>query len=195
MEIWKNVRNYEKLYQVSNYGRIRSLDRKYKSKLKYQNEITKKGKILKPIITKNGYQCVNLSKNGKTKMFFLHKIIADCFLNKNDFKYEDEQDKKNAVIEKLDINHKDENKSNNKVENLEYCTRKYNINYGTHNERKSEKQSISVIQLDKNNNIIKEWKSIANAGNILNINKTNISLCCKKKRKTAGGYVWEYKKQ
>lgn len=193
MEMWKDVKGYENIYQVSNYGRIRSVDRKYKSKLKYQKEIIKKGKILKPIVNKNGYQYVNLSKNGKTKIFLLHKLIADCFLDKNNFKYIDEKDRKGLKSKKLDINHKDENKTNNKIENLEYCTRKYNINYGTHNIRKSKKQSISVIQFDKNNNFIKEWESIANAGNILQINKSNISLCCKKKRKTAGGYKWEYK--
>lgn len=117
-EIWKDIVNLEGLYQVSNLGRVRSLDhfRKNGAGIYLQ-----KGKILSPQ-NANGYCFVRLSKNGKTRQYLIHRLVAQAFISN---------------LEQYDeINHKDENKQNNHVSNLEWCTHKYNINYGTGNERR-----------------------------------------------------------
>lgn len=113
MEIWKDIQDYEGLYQVSNYGAVRSIDRTVRFGRKL------KGKILSQSVEKDGYFVVNLSKNGKTKSFRVHRLVAMAFItNANGYK---------------EINHKDEKKQNNCVENLEWCDTKYNINYGERN--------------------------------------------------------------
>lgn len=113
MEIWKDIEGYEGLYQVSNKGRVKSLN--YKR--------TGKEGILSSSPTSSGYLIVNLCKNKKQKPFYIHRLVAKAFLpNPNNLPQ---------------VNHKDENKENNTVYNLEWCTAKYNNNYGTHNERSS----------------------------------------------------------
>lgn len=112
-EIWRDVQGYEGFYQVSNRGAVRSVDRTVRIDKKL------KGKILSQSVEKDGYFIVNLSKNGKTKHFRVHRLVAMAFIkNVNHYK---------------EINHKDENKQNNCVENLEWCDTKYNINYGERN--------------------------------------------------------------
>ena len=107
IEIWKDVPGYEGLYQVSNYGRVLSL---YRYRKKSQN-------ILKTFTRKTGYIAVTLQKNGKRETKLVHQLVALCFIdNPNNYPI---------------INHKDENPSNNRVDNLEWCTHKYNSNYGT----------------------------------------------------------------
>ena len=109
-EIWKDIKGYEKLYQVSNLGNVR--------RIKFINNRTQKDKIkmLKLIKDKKGYLKINLWKNNKSKMFLVHRIVAETFiLNPNNLPQ---------------VNHKDENKSNNCVENLEWCSQRYNNNYG-----------------------------------------------------------------
>ena len=114
MEIWKDIEGYEGLYQVSNKGRVKSLN--------YGR--TGKEKILRPGKNNDGYLIVILYKNGKKKNFRIHRLVAKAFLtNPNNL---------------LEVNHRDENKENNHVENLEWCDRKYNINYGSRTERSSE---------------------------------------------------------
>ena len=122
-EIWKDIKDYDGLYQVSNTGKIKSLerwiDRKCKGK-RWQEE-----KILKPLVNKHGYLHVGLHKNGKIKNYLVHRLVAEAFIqNPNNYPQ---------------VNHKDENPSNNFVNNLEYCDAKYNSNYGTRNERVAEK--------------------------------------------------------
>lgn len=121
-EIWKNIKGYEGLYQVSNYGKVRSLDKKVKGSNQYGKIffVTKKGKQLKSRI-KNGYCNVHLIKNGVLKEFTIHRLVAEAFIpNPNNLPQ---------------VNHKDENKANNYVENLEWCTRSYNCSYGSRCER------------------------------------------------------------
>lgn len=114
-EIFKDVKGYEGLYEVSNYGNVRSL---------YTN------KILKPATKKRGYQYVNLYKNKKGKMYQVHRLVAESFIPNTN----------NLPI----INHKDENSQNNNVDNLEWCTYKYNSNYG------SSREKIRKSRLGKN---------------------------------------------
>lgn len=154
-EMWKDIPKYEGLYQASNLGRIKRL---------YKNG---KQKILKQVNDVNGYLRVNLSKNNVIKNAQVHRLIAITFLGES----------------YLTVNHKDENKHNNKLSNLEYMTIQKNIQYS---------KCKTILQFDKKNNFIRKWDSIAQIEETLKINNGNISKCCKGRRKTAGGYVWRY---
>ena len=114
MEEWKNVIGYEGLYEVSNTGQVRSLDRY----VKYSNGRIHlhKGKVLSPVKDKDGYLAVFLSCNGKQKTIRIHRLVAQVFIENPDNLPE--------------VNHLDEDKTNNRVDNLEFCDHKYNVNYG-----------------------------------------------------------------
>ena len=188
-EIWKDVKGYEGMYQVSNKGNVKSLDRVVISK----NGVSKnlKGKMLAHKKHKGGYLQVVLCQDINR---YIHRLVAETFI---------------PNIENLhEINHKDENKKNNNVENLEWCTRKYNVNYGTGTQRMVEKMNYSettkamikanrkpVLQFDKNDNFIKRWDSINDAERYINNNLTgNISKCLNGEIKYAFGYKWKYAK-
>ncbi len=113
MEIWKEIKGYEGLYEVSDLGRVRSLDR-YVSYVNGQKHLHK-GKVLSPGVS-NGYLQVSLCKNGEIKHPLVHRLVADAFIPNPD--------------NLPQVNHKDENPSNNMVVNLEWCSSEYNINYG-----------------------------------------------------------------
>lgn len=178
-EIWKDIPNYESLYQISNYGRIKSLSKKIKNKNGYR--ITK-DKILKNILADDGYLKTILYKNKKAKMFLVHRLVAQVFIpNINNLPQ---------------INHKDENKSNNYIDNLEWCTQKYNNNYGTHNKRmqktKQKKYGKAVKQINQNGEIVAIYSCIREAYRKTNVGRKEITKVCLKKYKQAGGYRWEY---
>ena len=167
-EIWKDIKDYEGHYQVSNLGRVKSI--------KFGKEI-----ILKQHINiKGGYYYVCLLKNGKHKNYYVHRLVAEAFIPNS---YNLPQ-----------VNHRDENKLNNNVDNLEWCTNEYNHNYGTINERISQSQSKPVLQYDLNGNLIKEWKSVNECGRN-GFNQGDICKCCNGKRKTAKGFIWVYKNE
>ena len=120
LEVWKDIPNYEGFYQVSNLGNVKSMQRTKKHS--YNSIAQLKEKMLRPQNT-NGYLFVRLSKNNEIKRYLVHRLVALTFIpNPNDY---------------LEVNHIDENSLNNNVENLEWCSHKYNINYGTGNERRS----------------------------------------------------------
>ena len=172
IEIWKDYKDYEGLYQASNLGIMRSLDRWVSSKNGSMQFI--KGRILKLLNHNAGYLSANLWKNNKVKTYLVHRIIAEVFLpNPNNYK---------------EVNHKDEDKTNNIVENLEWCDAKYNSNYGTRNERLSK----SVLQYDLEGNFIKEWKSTMECCRN-GYNQGAVAACCQGKRKTHKGFIWKYK--
>ena len=129
-ELWKDVKNYEGLYQVSTLGRVRSLDKYIDVKIRNVDKVLKRGKILKPVYDKNGYLKVFLCKNGKGTYFRVHRLVAKTFIPNPD----------NLPC----VNHKDEDKTNNYPYNLEWCTDEYNKNYGTAIKRRVEKQSKKV---------------------------------------------------
>ena len=185
-EVWKDIKNYEGHYQVSNYGRIKSVDKLVNSGLKNNKKVLKKGKILKLFKMSNGYLVVGLCNGETQKSKSVHRLVAEAFIpNLNNYK---------------NINHKDENKENNNVSNLEWCDNLYNNIYGTWLDRIAKKLinnpkiSKKVNQYDKQGNFIKQWSSTMEAQRNTGINNTHISACClnKKNYKTAGGYVWKY---
>lgn len=180
-EIWKDIAGFENCYQVSNLGRVKSLQRKQRIK----------DKILKPSFGKRNYLQINLYKDGRMFKFSIHKLVANAFIsNPNNYPC---------------INHKDEDKQNNTVENLEWCDYKYNNSYGGRLNRVSENNCLSknVLQYTKNEQFIKEWQNarFAIIGNnffnkdVANIKtiKRAINNCCSGERKTAYGFKWKYK--
>lgn len=177
MEIWKDITGYEGIYQVSNLGRVKRIG-KYRNQYKEWNSNV----LLKPIDNSNGYLFVTLSKNNKTKQFYIHRLVAYAFIENTD---------------KLpEVNHKDGNKQNNQIENLEWVTCSENIkhcNKHLNPKRKNCKGSKPVIQLDLNGNFIKEYPSYREAVRQTGISKID-KVCNRiKYRKTAGGYMWKYK--
>lgn len=168
-EIWKDVINYEGLYQVNNFGQVRSLPKK-----------TKGGtRLLKPSVDAWGYLRVCLTKNGISKKVFVHRLVAEAFIPNPDNLPE--------------VNHKSEIKTDNSVENLEYCSRVYNNNYGKRNEKVKEKLSIAVRQMTIDGKTIKIYSSITDTGKD-GFTPSHISKCCQKKYgfKTHKGFRWEY---
>lgn len=172
-EEWCPIRGLEGLYEVSNFGRVRSLNYRH----------TGQTKVLSPIEDKDGYLFVNLYKNGTHKMFKIHRLVAQTFIPNwfND----------------LEVNHIDEKKYNNHVDNLEWCDRKYNINFGTCIERMVEKNtngklSKPVLQMTKTGEIIREWPSTMEAGRN-GFDQGSVASCCRGELKSHGGYIWKYK--
>lgn len=167
-EIWKDIPAFEGKYQASNYGRVRSLN--------YLR--TGKEQILKLTKNKDGYLVVTLFKNGKRKCFLVHRLVWLTFHGE--------------IPEGYEINHKSEVKTDNRLENLELVTRKENCNYGTRNARLTKALSKSVFQYDLEGNLINKWSSTSEVERQLGFYQGNISLCCRGKRKTCGGYIWRY---
>lgn len=172
VEIWKPIMGYEGFFEVSNLGRVRSLDR-------YDNlKHFRKGGLKKLSKDKDGYLKVGLFKDGKQKLYFVHRLVAQAFLpNPNN---------------QPQVNHKNEKKDCNIVSNLEWCDGTYNQNYGTINNRRGKSLSVKVIQYDLNMNLIRLWDSMKYAADNLNVNYQNISKCCRGVRKQFNGSIWKY---
>lgn len=177
MEAWKDIEGFNGKYQVSNFGNVRSFS-------KWKN-----GKLLKPGMTSTGYFYVNLVKDGRNSVTQkrVHRLVASAFIeNARSFP---------------EVNHKDGNKLNNNVDNLEWVSREENIRHaykiGLISKRLGKDNSSSkvVLQKDKNGNLIKTWDSVADIHRELGYSMNGIICCCNKKPKyhTAYGYVWEYK--
>ena len=163
-EEWRDIKGYEGKYQVSNLGRVKSLG----------NNKSKKEKILDPKSNMYGYKEVRLSKEGKRKPYKVHRLVAIYFIpNPNNYK---------------EVNHKDENKQNNRIDNLEWCSRLYNVRYSkvwTSNER-------PVLQYDKEGNFIKEYNSMSEAARSNNTTPQSIFASIKHGWYSANS-KWKYK--
>lgn len=182
-EIWKPIKGYEGIYQVSNLGRVRSLDRTHI--LKDGRTQFRKGCMMAPFETKDGYKSVRLRTTTTRQTCRIHRLVAQAFIaNPNNYPY---------------INHKDENKHNNSVDNLEWCTPKYNTNYGMTPQRISETHknhpglSKPVEQFTMDGKFIKSYPSSKEAQRQTGIKAVNIAMCCRGKYSQSGGYLWRYK--
>ena len=169
-EIWLPIEGYD-FYEVSNLGRVRSLERTVIRKNGVKLKVS--GKILKPRVV-HGYLRVNLYKNGICRDFLVHRLVSAAFL---------------PNPENLpQVNHLDENKQNNSVENLEWCTAQENNNYGTKIKRTAEKLSKPVLCVELN----QIFPSLSEAAKQLRLSVGNLSSVLTGYSKTAGGYHWEY---
>lgn len=177
-EVWKDIKDYEGLYQVSNFGRVKRLKYTMPTKIKHNNFITKKEHLMKLSLNKKGYLYVKLCKNGKTKHFQVHRLVACAFIPN--------------LSNKPQVNHLDENPLNNCMDNLEWSTAKENLNYGTRTMRAKIKISKKVNQYTLDNKFIKTWNSMQDIERETHYFASSICLCCKNKRKKAYGYIWKY---
>ncbi len=176
-EKWRPVVGYEGLYEVSNLGRVRGLDRLDS----LGREV--KGCIRKLGTDKDGYKQVCLTKDRKQKLCKVHRLVSVAFI---------------GDPEGMQVNHIDEDKTNNRVDNLEYVTAMQNTHHGTGILRRVEafKRSMKtcrpVLQIDPDGTIINRYDSAKRAGESVGTASTSISACCRGKRKTAAGFRWEY---
>lgn len=174
IEEWKPIVGYEGLYEVSNLGRVKSLERIIDAKHHVKKRILKQG------VQRGGYLHVGLCKNNKVKIKKIHRLVAEAFIP-NPYNLPQ-------------VNHKDENIKNNCVDNLEWCTGNYNYYYGTRIKRIAEKKSKSVVQYNTNGEFIKEYSSVTEAECAIAGKTTSaIHRCLHGKSKTAYGYKWKYK--
>lgn len=178
MEIWKDIKGYEGLYQVSSEGRVKSL--------KYGKE-----KILKSGKNSGGYLKVQLCKEGKIRHYLVHKLVAQAFIpNPNNKPF---------------IDHINTIKTDNRVENLRWCTQKENQNNPITKIKfknnykpclgkfgKSHPVSKPILQFTLDGELVRKWDSITDAEKEIGFCHSNISKCCEGKRKSAFGYIWKY---
>ena len=178
MEVWKDIPGYEGIYQVSNLGKVKSIDREVKCK----NSVRfYKGKALSQCKDDKGYYRVLLAVAGKHKSCQVHRLVAEAFI---------------PNPENLpEVNHKDENPSNNCVENLEWCSKVYNLAYGTGRNRSIQSHRKKILQFDMNNRLVAEYEGVNIAAKAIGKpnDATAITKCCKGKKQTAYGYIWRYK--
>ena len=165
-EIWKDIKGYEGLYQVSNMGRVKSFNYRNSGKIR----------ILKGVYNRYGYLTVQLSKNKVGKRKLIHRLVLSAFCPV-------------SGMDELDVNHKDEKWDNNVIGNLEWCTKKYNNNYGNHAKNMSKAKSIPVICLTTG----KEFKSIKDASCFYNISYRSLCMHLRGKTKSCGKMIWKYK--
>ena len=164
-EIWKDIPGYEGLYQVSNTGKVKSLN--------YMK--TRKEKIMKPDKHSSGYFKVILSKDGEKKSYFIHRLVASSFVQNESLFYNE-------------INHIDECKTNNCASNLEWCDHIYNMNFGTRVERITKAKSKTVICIETG----KIYPSTRYIERKFGFYNSYISKCCRGKIESAYGYHWQY---
>lgn len=173
-EEWKFIDDFDNYYQVSNYGRVKSL--------KLQN----KEIIMKQSKSNRGYMQVLLCKNGKHKSFKVHRLVATAFLSNEE--------------NKPHVNHINGIKNDNRCFNLEWITnsenQKHAFKIGLNKPRLGKENNCSrkVIQFDKSGKEIKRWDCIGEIARELNLHSSNIVACCKGKIKQSGGFIWKYDK-
>ena len=195
METWKDIQGYEGLYQVSDLGRVRSQKRIVKRSGK---TMTLQGTMLKPQKCTNGYLCVTLSKDGDTRQFLIHRLVAKTFM----------------PIGIGEVNHIDENKENNTLSNLEWLSHKANINHGTCIERRTKNSDFSglnnpmfgrsrsqsprakgIAQMDMNGNIVARYACIIDAAEAMNCSVSSIRNALKGRTSHCRNFKWIFTKE
>ena len=173
-EIWKPVVGYEKFYEVSNKGRIKSLPRMVHAGHGVYYE--KKGRIRKPVLNKgNGYYMLFLAGKFNKKCVYVHRVVAQAFC----------ENPKNLEI----VNHINEVKTDNRAENLEWCSKEYNNSFNG----KDQRSCKPIIKISMGEEYIATWNGAREAAKKLGIEYKNISAVCRGKRDSAGGYKWRFK--
>ena len=172
MEEWKSIDGFEGFYEVSNFGNVRSLN--------YHNWGIVKN--LTPTIDRYGYERVCLCKNGKQFNRLVHRMVATAFIGNPD--------------NLPQINHLNEIKTDNRAENLEWCSAKDNVNHGTRNERMSKSKRNTncraIVQSDLQGKEIRKWVSFMEVNRVLGYDVGFLARCCKGRCETAYGYKWRY---
>ena len=178
IEVWKEINGFYGLYAVSNMGRIKSFDRI----LSLNGYIKRlKGKILKQQIFRNGYCAVHLSKNNIKKMYSVHRLVAQEFIPTP------------QTSEKLEVNHKDGDKTNNNIDNLEWITHKKNMQHSQNILGYNVPKPVMQI---KDNKVIAIFSNKTEASKKTGVCEVGIRYCCHRRKhcRTAGGYEWQYVK-
>ena len=177
-EEWRPVVGYEGSYEVSNMGRIKSLPKKRKT-YGGTREMHYPEKILACVVKKNGYVEMSLQKNDKQMNEKMHRMVAEAFIP-NPFC-------------KPHVNHIDCDKLNNRVENLEWCTRKENARHAVENGRYYfPRKNKKVMKIDKNGNLLKIYESVKSACADICANENNVMSAINGNQPTAAGYIWKY---
>lgn len=181
-EQWKPIKGLEGYYEVSNQGRIRSLDRVLLGC--YGSVQHKKGQLMKPINMPNGYLAQGFNYNGKHRQYYIHRLVAQAFIpNPNNLP---------------EVNHKDEDKANNVVDNLEWCDRIYNIRYGKARAKIAQARRDGavrpVVQKDLMGTTLAVYRNSGVAMQSTGIDQSAILKVCLKRDKfvTAGSFIWEF---
>ena len=183
-EQWKDIEGYEGIYQVSNLGRVRSLDRTYT--MKNGRKQSQKGRFMIARVDKDGYEIIKLRTLTSRVAHRVHRLVAQAFIPNPD----------NLAL----INHKDENKTNNRADNLEWCTNSYNLSYGSCLEKMSSSHrnrhylSKPIEQYTADGQFVKAYPSSAEAMRQTGIHKNNIRACCRGLYSQSGGFIWKEKK-
>lgn len=178
MEIWKPIPGYE-FYEASSEGRIRSV-RHYVRCGRYNAPLGRGGHILKPTLNHHGYEYVSICCGGKSKKITVHRLVAMAFLPNPD----------NLPA----VNHKDETRTNNRPDNLEWCTNKYNSNYGTLPHRLSvNAQKYNILKCDINTGeVIERFDTCKEAAASVNTKEYNIRFNVWGRTKSHAGFIWKY---
>lgn len=163
-EVWKDIEDYEGLYQVSNLGRVKRVE---------------SDRVLKKFKYTGGYLKVTLSKNGVKSNHKIHRLVAQAFIPNPD--------------NKPQVNHIDEDKTNNRVDNLEWSTATENANHGTRTERMAKTRSIPILATNIKTGEVEEFYGARECGRQLGLNQGHITSVLKGRRRQTGGYTFKYK--
>lgn len=175
VEIWRDIKDYEGLYQVSNLGRVKSLEHKVKYKHVYR---TVKERILKPATLNNGYLIVSLHKNKKMKTYTIHRLVAEAF--------------KPNLHNYPTVDHINRIKTDNRADNLRWAPYELQVANSSAIKNSNKATSKPVKQYTVDGQFIREYRSLTEASIETGLQIGNICKCCYYKRKSTGDYIWKF---